>query len=131
MVSQYAWEPNSTYIKAAPYFENISPEPKPLQNIHNARVLVLLGDSVTTDHISPAGSFSEKSPAGEFLISLGVEKKDFNQYGARRGNHEIMMRGTFANIRLKNLVNSRDRRRRDTSPILQRTDFNFRCSNEI
>jgi len=101
---QYAWKPNSTYIKAAPYFENFPREPKPLQNIHNARVLALLGDSVTTDHISPAGSFSEKSPAGEFLLSLGVQKKDFNQYGARRGNHEIMMRGTFANIRLKNLL---------------------------
>lgn len=101
---QYTWEPNSTYIKAAPYFENLPLEPKPLQDIHNARVLALLGDSVTTDHISPAGSFSEESPAGELLTSLGVEKKDFNQYGARRGNHEIMMRGTFANIRLKNLL---------------------------
>ena len=101
---QYLWEPNSTYIKAAPYFENFPQEPEPLQNIHNAHVLALLGDSVTTDHISPAGSFSEKSPAGEFLISLGVQKNDFNQYGARRGNHEIMMRGTFANIRLKNLL---------------------------
>jgi aconitate hydratase len=101
---QYEWEQNSTYIKAAPYFENLPPEPKPLQDIHQARVLALLGDSVTTDHISPAGSFNEKSPAGKFLMSLGVEKKDFNQYGARRGNHEIMMRGTFANIRLKNLL---------------------------
>jgi len=101
---QYVWEENSTYIKAAPYFDNLSREPKPLHNIHRARVLALLGDSVTTDHISPAGSFNEKSPAGQFLISLGVQKKDFNQYGARRGNHEIMMRGTFANIRLKNLL---------------------------
>ena len=102
--AQYSWQQNSTYIKAAPYFENILREPKPLQNIHNAHVLALLGDSVTTDHISPAGSFNEKSPAGEFLLSLGVQKKDFNQYGTRRGNHEIMMRGTFANIRLKNLL---------------------------
>ncbi len=101
---QYTWEPNSTYIKAAPYFENLTLEPKPLQDIHNAHVIALLGDSVTTDHISPAGSFNEKSPVGEFLMSLGVQKKDFNQYGARRGNHEIMMRGTFANIRLKNLL---------------------------
>jgi aconitate hydratase len=101
---RYVWEENSTYIKAAPYFENLQREPKPLQDIHHARVLALLGDSVTTDHISPAGSFNEKSPAGQFLISLGVQKKDFNQYGARRGNHEIMMRGTFANIRLKNLL---------------------------
>jgi aconitate hydratase len=102
--AQYTWEPNSTYIKAPPYFEDLSLEPKPLQDIHKAHVLALLGDSVTTDHISPAGSFNEKSPAGKFLLSLGVEKKDFNQYGARRGNHEIMMRGTFANIRLKNLL---------------------------
>ena len=101
---QYTWEPNSTYIKAAPYFNNLPLEPKPLQNIYNAHVLAFLGDSVTTDHISPAGSFSEKSPAGEFLLSLGVQKKDFNQYGARRGNHEIMIRGTFANIHLKNLL---------------------------
>jgi aconitate hydratase len=101
---QYPWEAKSTYIKAAPYFENFPREPKPLQNIHNARVLALLGDSVTTDHISPAGSFSEESPAGAFLTSLGVQKKDFNQYGARRGNHDIMMRGTFANIRIKNLL---------------------------
>ena len=101
---QYAWESNSTYIKAAPYFENFPREPKPLQNIHNAHVLALLGDSVTTDHISPAGSFNEKSPAGEFLIAHGVQKNNFNQYGARRGNHEIMMRGTFANICLKNLL---------------------------
>jgi aconitate hydratase len=79
-------------------------EPKPLIDIKAARVLALLGDSVTTDHISPAGSFNEKSPAGKYLLSLGVQKKDFNQYGARRGNHEIMMRGTFANIRLKNLL---------------------------
>jgi aconitate hydratase len=104
MGAEYAWEPNSTYIKEAPYFENLPVEPNSLQNIHGARVLALLGDSVTTDHISPAGSFNEKSPAGAFLLSLGVQKKDFNQYGARRGNHEIMMRGTFANIRLKNLL---------------------------
>ena len=101
---QYPWEAKSTYIKPAPYFENFPREPKPLQNIHNAHVLALLGDSVTTDHISPAGSFSEESSAGVFLTSLGVQKKDFNQYGARRGNHDIMMRGTFANIRIKNLL---------------------------
>jgi aconitate hydratase len=101
---QYEWDLQSTYIKAAPYFENLPREPKPLQDIHHARVLVLLGDSVTTDHISPAGSFNEKSSAGKFLLSRGVQKPDFNQYGSRRGNHEIMMRGTFANIRLKNLL---------------------------
>ncbi|HVN49221.1 MAG TPA: aconitate hydratase AcnA [Bacteroidota bacterium] len=102
--AQFSWDAASTYIKAAPYFDQLPKEPKPLTNIHGARVLAMLGDSVTTDHISPAGSFNEKSPAGQFLLSLGVQKKDFNQYGARRGNHEIMMRGTFANIRLKNLL---------------------------
>jgi aconitate hydratase len=102
--SQFSWDAQSTYIKAAPYFDNLQKEPKPLTDIKAARVLALLGDSVTTDHISPAGSFNEKSPAGKYLLSLGVQKKDFNQYGARRGNHEIMMRGTFANIRLKNLL---------------------------
>ena len=102
--SQFPWERASTYIKAAPYFENLSSEPSPLHDIQEARVLAFLGDSVTTDHISPAGSFNEKSPAGKYLLSLGVQKKDFNQYGARRGNHEIMMRGTFANIRLKNFL---------------------------
>jgi aconitate hydratase len=101
---QYPWDADSTYIKAAPYFENFSREPKPLQDIHNARVLALLGDSVTTDHISPAGSFNENSPAGNYLMFLGIRKKDFNQYGSRRGNHEIMMRGTFANTHLKNLL---------------------------
>ena len=101
---QYLWDSNSTYIKAAPYFENLPKDPKPLQNIKGARVLALLGDSVTTDHISPAGSFNEKSPAGQYLISLGVQKKDFNSYGSRRGNHEVMVRGTFANIRLRNML---------------------------
>jgi aconitate hydratase len=79
-------------------------EPAPRTDIKNARVLALLGDSVTTDHISPAGSFNKSSPAGQYLLSLGVQPKDFNSYGARRGNHEIMVRGTFANIRLKNLM---------------------------
>jgi aconitate hydratase len=101
---QYLWEADSTYIKAAPYFENFPHEPQPLQDIHNARVIALLGDSITTDHISPAGSFAENTPAGNYLMFLGIRKKDFNQYGSRRGNHEIMMRGTFANIRLKNLL---------------------------
>ena len=102
--ARYQWDVRSTYIKAAPYFESLPSEPKALSDIHGARVLALLGDSVTTDHISPAGSFSEKTPAGQYLLSLGVQKKDFNQYGARRGNHEIMMRGTFANIRLRNML---------------------------
>lgn len=102
--ARYAWEGNSTYIKAAPYFEDLPREPRPLQDIAGAKVLALLGDSVTTDHISPAGSISATSPAAKYLIDHGVEKKDFNQYGARRGNHEVMMRGTFANLRLRNLL---------------------------
>ena len=102
--ARYAWEGGSTYIKAAPYFEDLPREPKPLQDIAGARVLALLGDSVTTDHISPAGSIAANSPAAKYLIANGVEKKDFNQYGARRGNHEVMMRGTFANVRLRNLL---------------------------
>ncbi len=101
---QYSWDGRSTYIKAAPYFEGLPKEPQPLKDIAGARVLALLGDSVTTDHISPAGSFNEKSPAGQYLISLGVQKKDFNSYGSRRGNHEVMVRGTFANIRLRNML---------------------------
>jgi len=102
--ARFHWEASSTYIKAAPYFENMPREPRPLKDIRGAHVLAMLGDSVTTDHISPAGSFGEKTPAGSLLLSLNVQKKDFNQYGARRGNHEIMMRGTFANIRLRNML---------------------------
>lgn len=102
--AQFMWDTKSTYIKPPPYFEDLPREPEPLHDIKGAHVLVLLGDSITTDHISPAGSFNEKSPAGLFLNSLGVHKKDFNQYGARRGNHEIMMRGTFGNIRLRNFL---------------------------
>ena len=101
---QYEWDATSTYIKAAPYFEGMPKEPQTPKDIVGARVLALLGDSVTTDHISPAGSISASGPAGKYLVEHGVEKKDFNQYGARRGNHEVMMRGTFANIRLRNLL---------------------------
>jgi aconitate hydratase len=101
---RYAWDEKSTYIKAAPYFENLPKEPKLRQDIVNARVLALLGDSVTTDHISPAGSIAVNSPAAKYLVDHGVQKKDFNQYGSRRGNHEVMMRGTFANVRLRNLI---------------------------
>ncbi|MCI0707677.1 MAG: aconitate hydratase AcnA [Ignavibacteriae bacterium] len=100
--AQYVWDGGSTYIKAAPYFESLPRDPKPLQNIHGARVLAVLGDSVTTDHISPAGSIAQKSPAGKYLMEHGVQPADFNSYGSRRGNHEVMMRGTFANIRLRN-----------------------------
>jgi aconitate hydratase len=102
--SLYAWNAESTYIKNPPYFEEMAPEPKPLTDLHGLRALAVLGDSVTTDHISPAGSIQPDSPAGRYLIGCGVAPKDFNSYGARRGNHEVMMRGTFANIRLRNAL---------------------------
>jgi len=98
----YAWDSKSTYIKLPPFFEDMPAHPPAPQDIREARVLALLGDSVTTDHISPAGSIPAESPAGKYLIAQGVAPKDFNSYGARRGNHEVMMRGTFANIRLRN-----------------------------
>jgi aconitate hydratase len=100
----YVWDDSSTYVRKPPFFDSIPAQPKPLADIAGARVLALLGDSVTTDHISPAGSIAKTSPAAKYLIEHGVEPKDFNSYGARRGNHEVMMRGTFANIRLKNLL---------------------------
>jgi aconitate hydratase len=98
----YQWEPSSTYIQEPPFFVGLTPELPPLRPIQNARVLALLGDSVTTDHISPAGAFPADGPAGRYLIDHGVERRDFNSFGSRRGNHEVMMRGTFANIRLRN-----------------------------
>jgi aconitate hydratase len=98
----YAWDPKSTYIKLPPYFENMPKQPAALADIHDARVLAILGDSVTTDHISPAGSIPVDSPAGKYLVANGVKPHEFNSYGARRGNHEVMVRGTFANIRLRN-----------------------------
>jgi len=98
----YQWDPKSTYIKLPPYFENMPKTPPALADIHDARVLAVLGDSVTTDHISPAGSIPVDSPAGKYLIANGVKPHEFNSYGARRGNHEVMVRGTFANIRLRN-----------------------------
>ncbi len=98
----YRWDPKSTYIKQPPFFENMPKTPPALADIHGARVLAILGDSVTTDHISPAGSIPVDSPAGKYLIASGVKPHEFNSYGARRGNHEVMMRGTFANIRLRN-----------------------------
>lgn len=100
----FEWNLNSTYIKEAPFFENLKEIPEPVTDIKNARVLLYLGDSVTTDHISPAGSFKETSAAGSYLISKGISKGDFNSYGSRRGNHEVMMRGTFANVRIKNKI---------------------------
>jgi len=101
---RFAWEPDSTYIRRAPYFDGMPPTPGPIRDIRQARVLCLLGDSITTDHISPAGSIRKTSPAGQYLVEHGVEPKDFNSYGSRRGNHEVMVRGTFANVRLKNLL---------------------------
>ncbi|WOD44592.1 aconitate hydratase AcnA [Hwangdonia lutea] len=100
----YEWKDDSTYIKEIPFFKDISVTPEPLRNIQNARVLMNLGDSVTTDHISPAGSFSEDSAAGQYLKSKGIERSMFNSYGSRRGNHEVMMRGTFANVYIKNKI---------------------------
>jgi aconitate hydratase len=98
----YAWEKDSTYIRRAPYFDGMTIKPLPVEDIRNARVLAVLGDSVTTDHISPAGSIKQDSPAGKYLIEHGVKPSDFNSYGSRRGNHEVMVRGTFANVRLRN-----------------------------
>jgi aconitate hydratase len=98
----FAWDPDSTYVRKPPYFDGMQREPAPLEDITGARVLALLGDSVTTDHISPAGSIKVDSPAGRYLQDNGVAPKDFNSYGSRRGNHEVMIRGTFANIRLRN-----------------------------
>jgi aconitate hydratase len=99
---RFAWDDDSTYVRQPPYFEGLEPEPAPVQDVEGARVLAKLGDSVTTDHISPAGSIKEDGPAGAYLKDHGVERRDFNSYGSRRGNHEVMMRGTFANIRLRN-----------------------------
>jgi aconitate hydratase len=99
---QYQWTDKSTYIKHAPYFENMTPQPAAVKDVKGARVLALLGDSITTDHISPAGSIKKDGPAGKYLMEHGVGSLDFNSYGSRRGNHEVMVRGTFANVRLRN-----------------------------
>lgn len=101
---RFEWNKDSTYIKEAPFFENLQANPEPVSDITSARVLLYLGDSVTTDHISPAGSFRENSAAGQYLASHGIDSADFNSYGSRRGNHEVMMRGTFANVRIKNKI---------------------------
>jgi aconitate hydratase len=98
----FEWDPDSTYVRKPPYFDGMSVEPADVADIAGARVLLKLGDSVTTDHISPAGAIKSDSPAGQYLSDHGVERKDFNSYGSRRGNHEVMIRGTFANIRLRN-----------------------------
>jgi aconitate hydratase len=100
----FEWDAKSTYVRKPPYFENMPRNPKPVTNIAGARVMAILGDSVTTDHISPAGNIKADSPAGKYLAANGIDRADFNSYGSRRGNHEVMIRGTFANIRLKNLL---------------------------
>jgi aconitate hydratase len=103
----YVWEKDSTYIRQAPYFDGMKLKPPAIEDIRGARVLAVLGDSVTTDHISPAGSIKKDGPAGKYLIANGVQPADFNSYGSRRGNHEVMVRGTFANVRLRNkMVNT-------------------------
>jgi aconitate hydratase len=100
----FSWDPDSTYVRRPPYFDGMPREPGTVEDVRGARCLVMVGDSVTTDHISPAGAIQPDSPAGQYLISHGVERKEFNSYGSRRGNHEVMVRGTFANVRLKNLA---------------------------
>jgi aconitate hydratase len=100
----FAWDPSSTYVRRPPYFDGMPREPTPVEDVTGARCLVTVGDSVTTDHISPAGAIRPDSPAGRYLLDHGVERKDFNSYGSRRGNHEVMVRGTFANVRLRNLL---------------------------
>jgi aconitate hydratase len=104
---RYTW-PDSTYVRKPSFFEGMDPEPKPVEPIQSARVLAMLGDSVTTDHISPAGAIKKDSPAGKWLIEQGVDVRDFNSYGSRRGNHEVMIRGTFANVRLRNRLVERE-----------------------
>lgn len=105
---EYTWDEQSTYIREVPFFKDIAAEPSPLTDIHDARVLLYLGDSVTTDHISPAGSFNEESAAGKYLMNKGIERRDFNSFGSRRGNHEVMMRGTFANVRIRNKITDQE-----------------------
>src|SRR5690606_24056048 len=105
---EYTWDETSTYIREVPFFKNIESEPAPLTDIHDARVLLYLGDSVTTDHISPAGSFNQESAAGKYLLGQGIQRNDFNSFGSRRGNHEVMMRGTFANVRIRNKITDKE-----------------------
>jgi aconitate hydratase len=104
----YQWDPSSTYIRKPPFFENITPEPPPLRDIKGARILLLLGDKITTDHISPAGSIPLDSPAARYLMERGVKPSEFNTYGSRRGNHEVMVRGGFSNVKLRNFMVDRD-----------------------
>ena len=122
----FEWDTNSTYVQEPPFFQNISDTIEPVKDIHNAKVLVMVDDSITTDHISPAGNFSPTSPAGKYLLEKGVQKRDFNTYGARRGNHEVMVRGTFGNIRLHNKLT--DKEGYYTVPLARRrADDDLRC----
>ena len=100
--AQYDWDPSSTYIQRPPFFEDFSTDLPKAKELKGMRALALFGDSITTDHISPAGAFKANTPAGKYLLSLGIKENDFNSYGSRRGNHNIMMRGTFANVRIRN-----------------------------
>jgi aconitate hydratase len=102
--SLFAWDPTSTYVRRPPYFDGMAADAAPIADISGARCLVMVGDSITTDHISPAGAIQPDSPAGQYLLEHGVDRRDFNSYGSRRGNHEVMVRGTFANVRLRNLL---------------------------
>ena len=127
----FEWDPQSTYVRKPPFVEGISLEPAPLSDIRDARVLAVLGDSVTTDHISPAGSIPVDSPAGKYLIAQGVKPGDFNSYGARRGNHEVMMRGTFANIRLRNQLAPGTEGGWTTASARRRTDDDLRRVDQV
>ena len=128
----FAWDADSTYVQNPPYFENMPKSPAPVGDISGARVLCYLGNSVTTDHISPAGSIKHNSPAGKYLIEHGVKPADFNSYGSRRGNHEVMMRGTFANVRIRNKAHARTRRRPTPAISAQwRGDVHLRGLGEI
>jgi len=127
----YAWDAKSTYIKSPPFFDGITKTPAPLTDIRGARVLAMLGHSITTDHISPAGSIAVDSPAGKWLIAQGVKPADFNSYGARRGNHEVMMRGTFANIRLRNQLAPGTEGGWTGLRAWRRENVNLRRGNEI
>ena len=127
----FKWDMQSTYVREAPYFDGMGKTPNAIKPITGARALALLGDSVTTDHISPAGSIEKNGPAARYLTNNDVLPKDYNQYGARRGNHEVMMRGTFANIRLKNMLGAGHRRRRDGAPAGQEADVDLRRGDAV
>ena len=127
----FQWDAASTYIKKPPYFDNMADPNQPVSDLKGMRVLAMLGDSVTTDHISPAGSIPKDTPAGRYLMAQGVEPKDFNSYGARRGNHEVMVRGTLANIRLRNQLAPGDRRRLDRAPARGRADVHLRRFHRV